>query len=494
MSASSSMIGGHSSFQFQASIDHAATAYIESLMDMDEQRKRGITTSYKTEEVDSQHLPPLKKLKSSHDVVNNSTSSTSTEVTPLMSNNSAELAAAQLSLSRTQPSSSTARLNSQHTNTVHAVASSSSKTPPSSSSSMGYFILPEDFECLTDYHVLLFAQTKSGKMTQSDITKTNRLNSAHCVGYPGLRCAHCGGNERGSYFPTTMRNLNGSTPTLHAHVVSCRHVPSTVLRALKTAKIRHKQQVMTKPSGGITVFFTKLWERIHSESFNGAGGSDLQIVVDKLNSIVEYHSVVVARTQADTLPNVVSYDDQDGVKQHAYLPTLAAGVGVGQGNTQMTHQEVAAESFVNDEDFETALDLLRLSPDNCTATFDNTPDVDIDPAPVNAVNNQWTAMASPEQQWNHMSYYGGDQYYNYNHGGLSSLSLAFGGMSGYYDQQLNLPGPDFLQQQHVAAMQPRPPPPSRVQRPRKKKQTPRKKRGKLSKKEQEANKTRKWTR
>ena len=161
----------------------------------------------------------------------------------------------------------------------------------------------------------------------------------------------------------------------------------------------------------------------------------------------------------------------------------------------MTHQELAAQSFVNDEDFETALDLLRLSPDNCTATFDNTPDVDIDPAPVNAVNNQWTAMASPEQQWNHMSYYGGDQYYNRNHGGLSSLSLAFGGMSGYYDQQLNLPGPDFLQQQHVAAMQPRPPPPpSRVQRPRKKKQTPRKKRGKLSKKEQEANKTRKWTR
>ena len=131
MSASSSMIGGHSSFQFQASIDHAATAYIESLMDMDEQRKRGITTSYKTEEVDSQHLPPLKKLKSSHDVVNNSTSSTSTEVTPLMSNNSAELAAAQLSLSRTQPSSSTMTMKSQHTNTVHAVTSSSSKTPPS---------------------------------------------------------------------------------------------------------------------------------------------------------------------------------------------------------------------------------------------------------------------------------------------------------------------------------------------------------------------------
>ena len=122
MSASSSMIGGHSSFQ--ASIDHAATAYIESLMDMDEQRKRGITTSYKTEEVDSQHLPPLKKLKSSHDVVNNSTSST--EVTPLMSNNSAELAAAQLSLSRTQPSSSTMTMKSQHTNTVHAVTSSSS--------------------------------------------------------------------------------------------------------------------------------------------------------------------------------------------------------------------------------------------------------------------------------------------------------------------------------------------------------------------------------
>ena len=80
MSASSSMIGGHSSFQ--ASIDHAATAYIESLMDMDEQRKRGITTSYKTDEVDSQHLPPLKKLKSRHDV---NDSPSLTEVAPFTS-------------------------------------------------------------------------------------------------------------------------------------------------------------------------------------------------------------------------------------------------------------------------------------------------------------------------------------------------------------------------------------------------------------------------
>ena len=37
------------------------------------------------------------------------------------------------------------------------------------------------------------------------------------------------------------------------------------------------------------------------------------------------------------------------------------------------------EISVTDEDMEVALDLLRMSPDNCSATFDNTPDVDIDP-------------------------------------------------------------------------------------------------------------------
>ena len=40
-----------------------------------------------------------------------------------------------------------------------------------------------------------------------------------------------------------------------------------------------------------------------------------------------------------------------------------------------------------DEDLEVALDLLRMSPDNCSATFDNTPGVDIDPTPVNARRN-----------------------------------------------------------------------------------------------------------
>ena len=37
---------------------------------------------------------------------------------------------------------------------------------------------------------------------------------------------------------------------------------------------------------------------------------------------------------------------------------------------------------VTDEDLEVALDLLRMSPDNCSVTFDNTPGVDIDPTPV----------------------------------------------------------------------------------------------------------------
>ena len=61
----------------------------------------------------------------------------------------------------------------------------------------------------------------------------------------------------------------------------------------------------------------------------------------------------------------------------------------GQGNMQMM---AMIQSFVTDEDFETALDLLRMSPDNCTATFDNAPDVDIDPAPVNAVSNPMMAI------------------------------------------------------------------------------------------------------
>ena len=287
-----------------------------------------------------------------------------------------------------------------------------------SSKNGGYFILPEDFEHLTDYYVLLFAQTKGGKMTQSEMQAKKRKSTVHSVGFPGMRCTHCGGNQRGSCFPSSVKNLGGCTPTLHSHFTTCSKTPASVARALKAAKSKHKSQAKSKAPGATGIFFTKLWKRMHDESFNGTSGPELQVVVDKLNAIVEKHQqasvaarkrprqpkrtsqqqdVVAAPSDAtnNSITNVVSYDE-DAYQPLDYrqpAPVLTLGIKH-QDASQIVTED--ASQIVTEEDFEIALQLLRrMTPDNDTSVFGNAPDVHIDPVPV--TNNQLATNTHQQQ-------------------------------------------------------------------------------------------------
>jgi len=336
---------------------------------------------------------PLKKRKRSHDEGDDGNDQPLTEVTSSSSSTNTTL---------TKPTSSL--------------------TFSTSSKNGGYFILPEDFEHLTDYYVLLFAQTKGGKMTQSEMQAKKRKSTVHSVGFPGMRCTHCGGNQRGSCFPSSVKNLGGCTPTLHSHFTTCSKTPASVARALKAAKSKHKSQAKSKAPGATGVFFTKLWKRMHDESFNGTSGPELQVVVDKLNAIVEKHQQnqsvaagkrprqpkrtsqqrqdveAAAPTDAADNPitNVVSYEE-DAYQPLDYrqpAPVLAWGSQQGETSAQTTNQD--ASLVVTEEDFEISLQLLRrMTPDNDTSVFDNAPDVNIDPVPV--TNNQLATNTHQQQ-------------------------------------------------------------------------------------------------
>lgn len=129
-------------------------------------------------------------------------------------------------------------------------------------------------------------------------------------------------------------------------MLSGEHTPKAVVSALKLTKARHKYQVISKPPGAQRIFFQMLWERIHNESFDGVVGSDGQQVIDILDNIVEQSTF-----KTSSLLNVVSNDEH------------------------LEHQQVSSD------DFEVALDLLRMNP-TPVHNFDNAPDVDITPEPV----------------------------------------------------------------------------------------------------------------
>jgi hypothetical protein len=120
--------------------------------------------------------------------------------------------------------------------------------------------------------------------------------------------------------------------------------PESVVRALKIAKSRHKYQVLSKPSGAQRVFFSLLWERIHSESFVNINGLR---IVEMLDEIVELNSLKTAK-----LLNVVS------------------------------SEEYSNDTIDSSRDFEVVLDLLRMNPTpNSNKIFDSVPDIDITPVP-----------------------------------------------------------------------------------------------------------------
>ena len=106
------------------------------------------------------------------------------------------------------------------------------------------------------------------------------------------------------------------------------------------------------------MFFSKLWERIHSD-FNGVDDTSLHRVVEKVNLIV----------------------DQSALKS---IKATASPIVVGS--------EECNDKHVSDEDFELAIQLLQMPyTPGCTKIFEGAPDVDITPEPV------WTHSPSGAQ-------------------------------------------------------------------------------------------------
>jgi hypothetical protein len=121
-------------------------------------------------------------------------------------------------------------------------------------------------------------------------------------------------------------------------------------------KSNHKHQVQSKRQGVQSVFFSKLWERIHSD-FDGVDGTMLAGVIKKVNDIVERSAL--KSTIATASPNVVSCDE-----------------------CKDNHVSGEMKDAFSIEDFNLALNLLQMpyTPE-CTEIFEGAPDVSITPEP-----------------------------------------------------------------------------------------------------------------
>ena len=199
------------------------------------------------------------------------------------------------------------------------------------------FLGPEDVTILTDYLIILLTQVKKVVMTDADRTK-NREGSTLTY---GLRCRHCGGLEKGSYFPSSKKSLQACTASLHNHLLNCSHVPPNLVRAVKLSKNTHKSQ-LSLPRVDQRTFFRQMWERVNGD-YDGFDDASVRRVFQKVNAIVESCAL----------------KNERNVEAAAYT----------------------------EEDFQLVLECLRMpfTPDN-TDIFENAPDADITPEPLRMHN------------------------------------------------------------------------------------------------------------
>ncbi len=171
-----------------------------------------------------------------------------------------------------------------------------------------YFVTPEEKDKLSDYMFLLMAQVKRGELTTKDLDNARRKNSALVVGYLGLRCRHCGGTERGHYFPTTSKNLQACPSMIFKHLMSCHQCPSRTKQQLKVLKTKHKTQVLENGSGIQITFFNTLWQRIRDSNFNGGDDETRNEVFTILQNMLDVPKDVPI--QKPTIKNTTVISDK----------------------------------------------------------------------------------------------------------------------------------------------------------------------------------------
>jgi len=288
----------------------------------------------------------------------------------------------------------TEQKNNSTKENINSKCSSSSFRAANTATSHDFcFIQPDNLNLLTEYHALVFAQVKRGIMNVSDLAICTRKVASCKEGVRGMRCRHCG-DEKGSNFPKSAKNIQPVLLQLHEHLLKCPCCPDYIKRALKMTKAKHKYQAVDKP---------KLWDRIQKGTIDG-GGEALAV---HLNRIVQecapnaragskYYlgTNAVGGNVAISAPNVVSCDEDELPKSQdmaeSPLP-LGARSDDHEGSATCIDDTFSLgftprQGIDADDDFGEALSLLQQEPTPCSKFISEPAEsVNITPQPIRRV-------------------------------------------------------------------------------------------------------------
>ncbi|KAL7552744.1 hypothetical protein ACHAWF_017695 [Thalassiosira exigua] len=128
------------------------------------------------------------------------------------------------------------------------------------------FVLPQDFEAITDYLYLIFHQLEPCQPTSSTLAR-RKLAPDQLRSNSGLCCRHCRKDDsgiNGRYFPLDVASLGNSSfsQMLGSHLAMCPSVPREIKDALIELKDLAREHGSSTKRGAKKSFAEKVWKRM----------------------------------------------------------------------------------------------------------------------------------------------------------------------------------------------------------------------------------------
>lgn len=161
-------------------------------------------------------------------------------------------------------------------------------------------VLPDDEQNLTRFQSLALRQMLPCRLSANDKRKKKNVG----IGYPGIVCRHClAANGEGKYFFSSFESLSTAGGVSWSHLVRCAKLPGDIKATLHTLRAMHADERKTLRHGAMSVYFARLWKRLHS------------------SNTVGFSAFTVMKTDDISTPNVAD-GDTDQVEFGSHIEVL----------------------------------------------------------------------------------------------------------------------------------------------------------------------------
>eukprot|EP00980_Cylindrotheca_fusiformis_P004767 scaffold1019_cov123-Cylindrotheca_fusiformis.AAC.7 len=173
-------------------------------------------------------------------------------------------------------------------------------------------VLPEDKPLIAQFLYAVMEQLQPCRFTEADRNK-RRLKDVGCI---GVECKHCAGKvDSRKFFWSSVSAVESNFVSVHTHMMECKEIPDKLKEELAELKKLRKEQTIALKTGSQKAFFSRVWERLHTDEEADSDDDKAQDSGSAKNGAQEGNSKESAAPASPAPPEAGTKDKrQDGPK------------------------------------------------------------------------------------------------------------------------------------------------------------------------------------